>query len=417
MSKSGDFAPDRLPPIKTNENYCKVLGVAEDADEKTIIKAYRKLAISLHPDKPGGSKEKFQLLQEAHEILTNRRAAYDQRLAALRGHTARPQQQPASNVPPRNRPPQQQAERPPWSFPQAARPSKPKDNPWTQQPNSWRPGEEEDDARWRDFMSHMAGDGHPSQRPPPPPKPKPPPKQRAKGGVHGQVPKAPKPKPNTQRRPMPAPTFSKPAKEVRTERVRRPYGSSGLPQERDRRPYGSSSQDTEENAPSPSQSGNRSRNNPENRPSPSQSGNPGSNIPRPPVPERPKSPPTRRPPRPTVEDEAETSPAPEPQPEQKSKDDVSKRVKNARAELKQALKEQKDMKEQKRDASAEIEKTPKRPKTGDDVAKKPTTPSKPTRKGDSTRFFTYSGPGTGFTREAKPRKEPKKRGRPRKSES
>jgi DnaJ family protein B protein 4 len=34
--------------------------VAEDASDEDIKKAFRKAAVKYHPDKPGGSKEKFQ---------------------------------------------------------------------------------------------------------------------------------------------------------------------------------------------------------------------------------------------------------------------------------------------------------------------------------------------------------------------
>eukprot|EP00928_Gymnodinium_smaydae_P082748 TRINITY_DN66045_c0_g1_i1.p1 TRINITY_DN66045_c0_g1~~TRINITY_DN66045_c0_g1_i1.p1 ORF type:complete len:577 (-),score=151.53 TRINITY_DN66045_c0_g1_i1:45-1775(-) len=38
-------------------------------DEETVRKAYRRLALQAHPDKPGGSKEAFQALQNAYEAL------------------------------------------------------------------------------------------------------------------------------------------------------------------------------------------------------------------------------------------------------------------------------------------------------------------------------------------------------------
>ena len=40
-----------------NEGFYKALGVAKDADENEIKKAYRKLALKHHPDK-GGDVEK-----------------------------------------------------------------------------------------------------------------------------------------------------------------------------------------------------------------------------------------------------------------------------------------------------------------------------------------------------------------------
>jgi DnaJ family protein A protein 2 len=54
------------------------LGVSRDASVEEIKRAYRKEALTNHPDR-GGDKEKFQRLQAAYEVLSNpeRRAAYD----------------------------------------------------------------------------------------------------------------------------------------------------------------------------------------------------------------------------------------------------------------------------------------------------------------------------------------------------
>ena len=49
-------------------NYYDILGVATDANESQIKKAYRRLASQHHPDK-GGDKTQFQQIQEAYEIL------------------------------------------------------------------------------------------------------------------------------------------------------------------------------------------------------------------------------------------------------------------------------------------------------------------------------------------------------------
>lgn len=40
-------------------------------DKNKLRKQYRELAKSLHPDKPGGSKEKFQKLQDEFNFLNN----------------------------------------------------------------------------------------------------------------------------------------------------------------------------------------------------------------------------------------------------------------------------------------------------------------------------------------------------------
>ena len=66
------------------KDYYKILGVSRDADEKTIKKAYRKLAMKYHPDRnPGKEKEaneKFKEINEAYAVLGDpeKRRQYDQ---------------------------------------------------------------------------------------------------------------------------------------------------------------------------------------------------------------------------------------------------------------------------------------------------------------------------------------------------
>jgi curved DNA-binding protein len=64
------------------KDYYKIMGVARDAGQDDIKRAYRKLARKYHPDvsKEPGAEEKFKELQEAHEVLKDpeKRAAYDQ---------------------------------------------------------------------------------------------------------------------------------------------------------------------------------------------------------------------------------------------------------------------------------------------------------------------------------------------------
>lgn len=64
-------------------DYYEVLGVDKNADDATIKKAYRKLAMQFHPDKNPDNKEaeeKFKEASEAYEILSDKdkRQLYDQ---------------------------------------------------------------------------------------------------------------------------------------------------------------------------------------------------------------------------------------------------------------------------------------------------------------------------------------------------
>ncbi len=67
----------------SKRDYYEVLGVAKDASEADIKKAYRKAAAKYHPDRNPDNPEaeaKFKEAKEAYEILNNaqKRAAYDQ---------------------------------------------------------------------------------------------------------------------------------------------------------------------------------------------------------------------------------------------------------------------------------------------------------------------------------------------------
>jgi molecular chaperone DnaJ len=71
--------------MASKRDYYETLGVAKNATEEDIKKAYRKLAMKHHPDRNQGdaakaAEEKFKEAKEAYEMLSDgqKRAAYDQ---------------------------------------------------------------------------------------------------------------------------------------------------------------------------------------------------------------------------------------------------------------------------------------------------------------------------------------------------
>lgn len=66
----------------SKRDYYEILGVAKDADEKTLKSAFRKAAMQYHPDRNPDNPEaekKFKEIGEAYEVLKDaeKRAAYD----------------------------------------------------------------------------------------------------------------------------------------------------------------------------------------------------------------------------------------------------------------------------------------------------------------------------------------------------
>jgi curved DNA-binding protein len=68
--------------VATYKDYYQIMGVARDASQDEIKRAYRRLARKFHPDvsKEANAEDKFKEVQEAYEVLKDpqRRAAYDQ---------------------------------------------------------------------------------------------------------------------------------------------------------------------------------------------------------------------------------------------------------------------------------------------------------------------------------------------------
>jgi DnaJ-class molecular chaperone len=86
-SSMGDVSPEqkmavkRILDIGKEKDYYKILNVPEDVSDDNLKKAFRKLALEIHPDKnrADGATEAFKLLNTAYEVLSNpeKREKYD----------------------------------------------------------------------------------------------------------------------------------------------------------------------------------------------------------------------------------------------------------------------------------------------------------------------------------------------------
>ena len=67
-------------------DYYEVLGISKGASADEIKKAFRKLAVTYHPDKEGGDEAMFKEINEAYEVLKDqqKRQRYDQFGQAVR---------------------------------------------------------------------------------------------------------------------------------------------------------------------------------------------------------------------------------------------------------------------------------------------------------------------------------------------
>lgn len=78
----------------SSPDYYEILGVPRDADNDQVKKAYRRLAMKLHPDvnTAPDAEDQFKQVSEAYEVLSdaNKRAIYDRGGDPLGGHGADP---------------------------------------------------------------------------------------------------------------------------------------------------------------------------------------------------------------------------------------------------------------------------------------------------------------------------------------
>ncbi|KAF9904385.1 hypothetical protein EC991_002724 [Linnemannia zychae] len=81
-----DYTPEQAAAVKairsSGGDFYKVLGVKKDATDVEIKKAYRKVALQMHPDKNGapGADEAFKVVSKAFTVLSDpqKRAIFDQ---------------------------------------------------------------------------------------------------------------------------------------------------------------------------------------------------------------------------------------------------------------------------------------------------------------------------------------------------
>ena len=72
-------ARQQISKLQRGDLY-RILEIDASVSETEITKAYRRLSLRCHPDKPGGDAQKFHQINQAYKILLNpeMRALYDQ---------------------------------------------------------------------------------------------------------------------------------------------------------------------------------------------------------------------------------------------------------------------------------------------------------------------------------------------------
>lgn len=63
-----------------SKDYYKILGIEKSASQDEVKKAFKKLAMQHHPDRPSGDEKKFKEINEAYQVLgdADKRQRYDQ---------------------------------------------------------------------------------------------------------------------------------------------------------------------------------------------------------------------------------------------------------------------------------------------------------------------------------------------------